>query len=233
MLKAGESELRPLFLGEEEIRKAFLGETLVYEAAKPSRLPEGYTEIEYIQSGSGQYINTGILASGAYKIEMSVEPLVAGSGNFWGANMYTGGRNYELSSKKNGNTSVYLTIPSSSTPRVFSISGNTMNQRIYLVYDRPRKAFRLDDAEIEFSGSFFTVSYHLYLLFGNKGTSSASSFTALNAKLYSCNIYNSSGEQTREFVPCRNPYGVPGLYDLVNGKFYTGIGGTFTAGPAV
>ena len=52
-------------------------------------------------------------------------------------------------------------------------------------------------------------------------------------KLYSCQIYD-NGTPVRNFIPCKNPSGVVGLYDLVDGKFYTNaVAGNFTAGETV
>ncbi len=53
MLKIGAQDITGLYVGETKIEKAYLGEELVFSAEKkPSRLPEGYTEVEYI-AGAG------------------------------------------------------------------------------------------------------------------------------------------------------------------------------------
>lgn len=55
----------------------------------------------------------------------------------------------------------------------------------------------------------------------------------LDAKLYSCQI-EKGGTLVRDFVPCTNPSGEAGLYDLVGNQFYANTRtGTLTAGPAV
>ena len=52
-------------------------------------------------------------------------------------------------------------------------------------------------------------------------------------KLFSCQIYN-NGTLTRNFIPCKDPTGAVGLYDLIGQKFYGNAGtGSFTAGPVV
>ena len=52
-------------------------------------------------------------------------------------------------------------------------------------------------------------------------------------KLYGCSIYDND-IMIRNFVPCKNPNGVVGLYDSVNSQFYQNAGsGTFTDGPEV
>lgn len=54
-----------------------------------------------------------------------------------------------------------------------------------------------------------------------------------NATIYSCQIYD-NGTLVRDYVPCINPSGEVGLYDLVGGKFYGNAGsGVFVTGPEV
>ncbi len=55
----------------------------------------------------------------------------------------------------------------------------------------------------------------------------------MGAKLYSAQIYTGD-KLERDFVPCVNPSGEAGLYDLAGGQFYGNIlSGSFTPGPAV
>ena len=64
------------------------------------------------------------------------------------------------------------------------------------------------------------------------GSASSASYS-IAGKLYSAQFYY-NGDIKLDFVPCINPSGTVGLYDLVNGEFYGNAGtGTFTAGPAV
>lgn len=67
------------------------------------------------------------------------------------------------------------------------------------------------------------------------GPSSGSAVTSIKAKLYSAQIYNGASlPLIRDFVPCINPSGAVGLYDLVGAKFYGNAGtGVLSAGPAV
>ena len=56
MLRLGEQNIKGLRLGDQKIKKAYLGESLVFSEAKPSRLPEGYTELQYIENPNLAYI---------------------------------------------------------------------------------------------------------------------------------------------------------------------------------
>ena len=72
-------------------------------------------------------------------------------------------------------------------------------------------------------GQDFTVSPYLFC--ENEG--GAIEFG--KHKLYYCKIRNTSGTLVRDFIPCLNASGTAGLYDLVEGEFYTNNGsGTFT-----
>lgn len=235
MLKLGETTIRSVFLGEEKIRKVFLGSKLVYEGVKPSRLPEGYKELKYIQSGSGQYINTGIAGTAIYRLEMDVEPITTSSGTFFGASTYIASSNREVSCRKDGTTSIHLTVPVTTSPRTTYISKDTSNRRVSIVYDRINKQFSLDGetAAINMSATLYSVGYSVCLLYGYKDPTqaSAASFTTLAAKLYSCKIYGTSSKLLRDFVPCVDPDGHVGMIDIVNEKMY--YNGVFTAGPVV
>lgn len=47
----GEDKIKSIYVGDNKIAKAYKGNDLVYtaETKKPSRLPDGYTEIEYLE----------------------------------------------------------------------------------------------------------------------------------------------------------------------------------------
>lgn len=67
------------------------------------------------------------------------------------------------------------------------------------------------------------------LLFGLNNVGTPRLFSSY--KMHSCKAYD-DGVLVRNFVPCQNDAGVVGLYDTVNGVFYSdAAGGTFVAGP--
>lgn len=73
-------------------------------------------------------------------------------------------------------------------------------------------------------------TYRPFIFSRNNGNSAD---TKIKAKLYRLTIYDTDGTTPlREFVPCyRKSDSVAGLYDLVNGVFYTNAGsGTFVVG---
>ena len=63
-------------------------------------------------------------------------------------------------------------------------------------------------------------------LFSNNNVGTAAGFGSF--KLYVCQIYD-NGTLVRDFLPCINPNGAVGLYDLVGRQFYGNAGtGAFT-----
>ena len=93
--------------------------------------------------------------------------------------------------------------------------------------DKNKNVCTFNDDTITNPSSVATASANMFLLALNNA-GSAQYF--LNAKLYSCDIYDND-VLVRDFVPCKNPSGVIGLYDVVNGVFYQNAGtGEFTAG---
>ena len=88
--------------------------------------------------------------------------------------------------------------------------------------------------------------YTAYLFARHQPTLDGGSFSKIFGKIYYCKIYDSNILK-RDFIPCYSttsvinvdgnsvPTNTRGLYDLVEGKFYTnqGRGEDFIAGPDV
>ena len=59
MIKVGTTEVTNIHLAGWEVQRAYVGGDLVFQAQKPSRLPAGYTEVEWIQASTvASYIDT-------------------------------------------------------------------------------------------------------------------------------------------------------------------------------
>ena len=59
MIKVGTTEVTNMHLAGWEVQRAYVGGDLVFQAQKPSRLPAGYTEVEWIQASTvASYIDT-------------------------------------------------------------------------------------------------------------------------------------------------------------------------------
>lgn len=201
------------------------------------RLPDGYTELQYIESTGTQYVNTGLKPTATTKVEMDFEfSDYSGSPRMFGSN----------SSRKSGSNTYYYYyqafennggfyggVRGDSLTISVSLIAENIQGRVSLVFDAANKSASINGVPktIEVSGSMTsTYTQNIYLLCINwNGTASYYS----KAKLYLAKIY-SGNTLARDFVPCTNPSGDVGLYDLVTGSFYRNSGtGAFVAGPAV
>lgn len=218
-------------------------------AAKPaSRLPDGYTEVEYIQSSGNAGINTGLFGNTLAKTRwvFDAEPLdsinkflllgcsyskssggefnyfeLSGSSSYYFAHFGTKIQNITNLLSLNR-----MTIEFDATS--YNTAGTTSTQIIGSV----------DGNSFEFTASANSNIKNLPVAFifaANRRTGSvAKIYYAGQGKLYSCKVYNAASAVLRDFVPCINPSGTVGLYDLLEGKFYANKGtGAFTAGPDV
>lgn len=218
-------------------------------AEKPaSRLPDGYTEVEYIQANSGAGINTGLYGNTLAKTRwvFDAEPLDNSSSFLLLGSSYSQSASsmfyyFELSGALTtfyarfgpANLSIKdlmrlgrMTIEFNATK--YNTAGTTNTQINGAV----------DEKTFEFTAAKNTYMQYLpnaYIFAANRRTgSTAKQYFAGYAKLYSCKVYDSTSTLLRDFVPCISPSGAVGLYDLVGGQFCGNSGtGTLTAGPAV
>lgn len=190
-----------------------------------SRLPEGYTELEYIRSTGIQYINTGITPSKTLKISVEVgfdstqssENGVFGSRNastlqFWGSLL----ANQKKFAFKYGSSTTQYTGDADSLDKVSLIATSS--------------AFSVNGNSVAVTTTSYTSTYPVYLF----GVNNAGNLQyPATCKIYSCQIYDNE-ILVRDFVPCLNPSNEVGLYDIVNGVFYGNAGtGYFLPGAAV
>lgn len=199
-------------------------------APVPADLPEGYTQVEYIQSDGNQYVDTGFKPNQDTRVVMDFELLsvtgqyadpifgvrTSASSNayyFWCSGTLVAAEQYQ-SGYNNG--SVYLAAQRvgrhtvDKDKNVTTVDGVTTAQSAYAA---------------------FTASWNL-LLFQSYNNGSLYSQTT-HMRLYACQLYD-DGTLIRDYVPCTNPSGAAGLYDTVGQQFYGNAGtGAFTAGPSV
>lgn len=235
MLKLGTQGVAALRLGSKAVKKAYLGDALVFGTeAKPPRLPEGYVEVEYIQSSEYCCIDTLCkpTTTSVYctlKIKMDVEPQSSvGNGTLYHSyRIYN--KNYSYYSCFYTSTRIfaYLGTYPSTDVQSKTIETNPVSRRMIVSCDAANMTAAVDDNVVTFPNNVVnTTSSSVKLL----GTGSSS---YLVAKLYSCKMED-NGALVRDFVPCTDPSGAVGLYDLVEGKFYANSGtGELIAGPAV
>lgn len=169
------------------------------------RLPSGYTELPYLRSDEGEYIDTGWAAQPGCVITID-SAIESGSGEaaFGGYDAA-----FEL---------YYSYNYQGMTPKAWS--GNTKvttlqsHGGVVPYNQRNTLKVRIDSAQT--TGTVFLFAYRIgmYKFVG---------------KIYTAVIEDANGNKIRDFVPCIHPSGVYGMYDLANDVFYGNAGsGSFS-----
>ena len=197
------------------------------------RLPNGFTEVEYLQSTGTQYIMSGLSMPNGFRVKgtLVIDDLSATGGIF---GCYTNSSPYyrnffDFTSANNwlvgfgGGAYQYFGSNVTNTKYTFNICNVHNNE------------------QLEINGTSYTVS-------PTGSTGDFSSFEmpvfALNVsgtisniskiKLYCLQIYNENDVLVRDYVPCLDANNVPCLWDRVENKAYYNAGtGTFNYGKKI
>lgn len=171
-------------------------------AGEKGKIPSTYRKLEYIQSSGKQYIDTGVIVKDITEIKV----------DFQAVTILSGENQYASSWVDNSN---HIQI---------GISGNTFMDSGGVTYSQTSSVTARTQAVGVPLGA---VNLHLYL-FAQSESTGALHYSS--GRIFSCQITTADG-LVRNFVPCKNPDGVIGMYDVVNDKFYQNSGSdTFIAG---
>lgn len=198
---------------------------------KKGLLPSGYKQLEYIENTSNAYIDTGVKYYNANSTEVILNGEFTNKASnlsqficmIGGSNKHCWFGNY---------TSKYYCYGQSNT---------FYNTNMPLTAKRPISAtikgnkFTIKNSERQFSGSNTTntvcdgINLPLGARYGERGNLISVALCILyNVKIVINDVL------TRDFIPCKNPQNIVGMYDIVNGVFYSSPDGTaFVAGPEV
>lgn len=189
-------------------------------------LPSGYKPVEYIQSSGSQYIDTGFSPNENSRIFVDLDLLTQNTA-------YIG-----LFGCRTASNSGFLVFARTGSPAYQSDFGT---EQLYSdgtafgrhTIDKNKQQFYVDGVlKSTHSAASLNVGYNAFLFAINKAGTAMSGYFC-SAKLYSCQIYD-NGILVRDYVPCVDPAGTAGLYDIVGNKFYGNSGsGAFTAGPVL
>lgn len=183
-----------------------------------SRLPFGYTELVYIESNGAPCINTEVVPNQDTKVVMdfTVTSTAATGWLFCGRTTSSSAAFGVYAYQSTGK--FYAAY--GADKYTFSLTVRDAIQRC--VFDK--NVVTIDSESYSFAEQSFEASTTLYLLARNTAGTLAS---YAYAKLYACQIYD-NGTLVRDFVPCVDPAGNVGLYDLVTQAFFGNAGtGTF------
>lgn len=186
---------------------------------------DGYTEVEYIESSGTQYIDTGFKMNQNTRVTMKVQPtsITANAWAFEGRISFTSaskGVFYYYSSTK------LWSVDYNSSSNRQSIDGVGATDLLEIDYNK--NVCTINGVFVTNTEATFQSNFNLTLLAANTAGSIAG---YLNAKLYSCQIYD-NGTLIRDYVPVKSEAGVYGLYDKVNKKFYESSGSNGFSGGA-
>lgn len=202
----------------------------IFQFVSGPKLPRGYTELEYIQSSGTQYIDTGFKPTGNTRVVvdfLAYNQTTAQQGIF-GSRPGASGRFTLFTGHSTASLQVDYNTEKSLADQDVEISGLDLTKRVNISMSNK---LVIDGTTVSSTAiKSFTSTYDMYL-FANNNIGVVQLPSSLN--LYSCAIYNDN-TLVRNFVPCKNPDGVVGLYDSVNSQFYQNAGtGTFIAGPEI
>lgn len=195
-------------------------------------LPDGYTQVEYIQGTGTQYIDIGSKMYNNSEIELCFSfDVIQQDCSIFGSRASSTVNNFEIASATG--VPIYLDFGSHLTSRATYNNPVintkyicTISKSLRAVYDENRTLLASNTNLI----SADNVTPSNARIFDTAGGYSQNK---LKGKVYYCKIWNGNN-LIRNFIPCKNQSNVAGMYDTVNGVFYTNAGtGTFNVGSVV
>jgi hypothetical protein len=191
-------------------------------------LPDGYVQVEYIESTGAQYFKTGFIHDQNTRIVMDVQVTKQPSTHAW----LFEGRTTTSSNNKGifllSGTSWRADYASSNGSGRVSISSVTVLERLFIDYDR--NTVTINNFKHTWSPATFKGTCEVVLFAANTGGTIDG---YISARSWLTEIYN-DGVLVRDYVPCISPDGVPGFYDMVNRTFEGSATTTpFVAGPVL
>ena len=192
-----------------------------------SRLPQGYQEVEYIESSGTQYIDTGFVPNNNTEIMLVFSNNDATTGNY---NCIFGTR----TNASNDNTFALWIDPNRrfgafyGTGQSITLFPTSINATAKHTAVMKGRVAEIDGISITCSATSSSPTYSFYI--GACNTAGTADYFS-KILIYETKIYDNE-ILVRDFVPCyRKAYGAVGLYDLVNNVFYTNAGsGVFAVG---
>ena len=196
----------------------------IYGNSDQTRLPEEYQEVEYIQGTGTQFIDTGYIGNLESDIEVTIMKLQASTNNTFSNFGYCG-------------TYIQPNISMNSSSRNTRFGNKTVSTTNAFGLNT-KATIRINKTNLTINGvskgTFNTTT--AFTTPGNIAIGQCTNGLGINyfdgvTNYYGGKIYD-DGVLVRNFIPCyRKSDNEVGMYDLVNGVFYTNAGtGSFVAG---
>lgn len=194
-------------------------------------LPPEYQEVEYIQSSGTQYIDTGFFCNQDTGIIADIQQ-VSYDGNWrvWiGSLQTTSDGNWVHLGQASRDKGLRFSWGAGAGTYVYtSISSSDFNRHTYQI---DKGELTIDNTTTyTLTNSYeFTTSPSTIVLFADKKGSTITEYSSI--KIFYCKLYDNN-VLIRNLIPCyRKSNNEIGMYDTVNGVFYTNQGtGTFLKG---
>ena len=179
-------------------------------------LPNGHTRLNYIKTEGAQHINTGFIANQNTRVDITYRSdSTSGNLTLIGADANWGNSGFGIWAHAAEFGSATTSLPAVTTKRTIT------NDKGVIQFDGVTHTTLSSDA--------FTTPCPLTICALNRNSTAIEYITT--AEIYAVKIYD-NGTLVRNYYPCLNPSNVPGLYDIVNGVFYSSATSTpFVAGP--
>lgn len=210
------------------IASMFLSKLTISGNTEQRNLPEGYTQVEYLESTGTQYIDTGIYPSNNTKVEVVFSTSSKPDQFLYGA------RTAITNPEEGHYTNVCL------LENIIYCGFDTNNQSYDCTYNSDKNTVVNSQDGLYLNGTLITTyaeatftSQRSMYLFGLH-ESSGVELHKFNGKIYSFKTYE-SGTLTHNLIPCtRDTDSKPGMYDTMTDTFMTNAGtGEFMAGAEV
>ena len=204
----------------------------IYGNSEYEGLPDGYTQVEYIQGTGTQYIDIGSKMYNNSEIELCFSfDDIPQDCSIFGSRLSGTTNNFEIASTSN--FPLYLDFGNYNTSRA-TYNNAVINAKYICTISKSLRAIYDENRTLLARNTTLISADNVTRLYARIfDTAGGFSTNKLKGKVYYCKIWN--GENLiRNFIPCKNPSNVAGLYDTVNGVFYTNAGtGTFNVGSVV
>lgn len=194
-------------------------------------LPEGYTQLDYIvTAGSQTYFDTGVTVSNDIRMNAKLQPTntelnwayiaqnrdVSGASTSW--RMYNGqyGHNFQhyLMGNLNSNTTF--------TP---------INGTDYVISTDETMSFSINDKKMFDVVAGENNTPETIILCGSRNAQGVIGTTGFPGRIYYMKFHKGT-ELVADYVPCINPDGIVGMYDLVTATFHGSEGTAQFTAPA-
>ena len=197
-------------------------------------LPDGYTQLQYIESHGTEYIDTGFKPNQNTRVVADVMLTNTDVGNdLFGSR--SEGENDSVGPDQFvtwHSNATFMDCYGTEDSTVINLNGLNVRATV----DKNKNVTSINGVSVTHAEQTFAPPYPMLIFTTNQGGDPYGvEHNGVNTfmRLYSFRIYSSSEDGNdlliRNFIPVKNPDGEYGLYDLVDGKFYSNAGtGAFT-----